>query len=137
MSWVVDTCIVIDVCNRDPLHHETSTALLRRLAHDGLVLCPVSFVELAPTFGGNVQQQCDFLDEAGFEYEDACWIKDDTYCANAAWHRYVAARRASVIRKRPLADILIGAFATRHDGLITRNPSDFAAIFPALPILTP
>lgn len=49
----------------------------------------------------------------------------------------VAARRAGIGRKRPIADILIGAFAVRHDGLITRNPDNFRPWFPQMKIIGP
>jgi len=62
------------------------------------------------------------------------WTQADTEEAHRAWHRYVTARRATKIAKRPLADILIGAFASRFDGLLTRNESDFKAAFPNLKI---
>ena len=32
---------------------------------------------------------------------------------------------------------MIGAFAVRTGGLITRNESDFRTLYPALPILNP
>ncbi len=33
--------------------------------------------------------------------------------------------------------LLIGAFASRFDGLLTRNEGDFRRVFPALRILVP
>ncbi len=39
--------------------------------------------------------------------------------------------------KRPLADILIGAFASRFDGILTRNEADFKTVFPSLAITAP
>ncbi|MBM3833050.1 MAG: type II toxin-antitoxin system VapC family toxin [Verrucomicrobia bacterium] len=39
--------------------------------------------------------------------------------------------------KRPLADILIGAFALRFDGLLTRNETDFRSVFSQLTIVSP
>jgi len=137
MSWVVDTCVIIDVLEDASEHNGVSVALLKRLAPDGLLLCPVSFVELAPAFEGDIKRQCDFLDETGIRYKLTAWLMKDTYCAHAAWYRQVAARRAGVAPRRPMADILIGAFAMRHDGLVTRNPSDFADIFPSLAIRVP
>ena len=38
---------------------------------------------------------------------------------------------------RLLADILIGAFAMRFDGILTRNQADFRRAFPTLPITAP
>jgi len=39
--------------------------------------------------------------------------------------------------KRPVADVLIGGFALRFDGLITRNTDDFRKLFPALRLIRP
>jgi predicted nucleic acid-binding protein len=36
-----------------------------------------------------------------------------------------------------VADVLIGALALRHDGLITRNGDDFLALYPKLRIVDP
>jgi predicted nucleic acid-binding protein len=41
------------------------------------------------------------------------------------------------LARRPLADVLIGAFASRYQGLITRNTDDFASIFPDLKVGVP
>ena len=137
MSWVVDTCIVIDAIGNLSGQWGASADLLVELEPSGLVLCPVSYVELAPSFSGDVERQNDFLETIGVEWEWPHWTREDTLCAHAAWQRQTAARRAGHTKKRPMADILIGAFAMRYEGLITRNPTDFADIFPALPIRVP
>jgi hypothetical protein len=36
-----------------------------------------------------------------------------------------------------VADLLIGAFASRHDGLITRNSVDFRVLYPQLQVIDP
>jgi len=136
MSWVVDTCIVIDVLQDTSEHSEASITLLDSMPPKSLVLCPVSFVELAPSFFGDVAHQRKFLDSVGIAYEER-WQRDDTLYAHAAWQRQTASRRAGKAPRRPMADILIGAFAMRHDGLITRNPVDFASVFPSLAIRVP
>jgi hypothetical protein len=40
-------------------------------------------------------------------------------------------------RHAPVADVLIGAFATTRQGLLTRNPAGFAVVFPSLTVVTP
>ena len=47
------------------------------------------------------------------------------------------AKRAGKIPKRPIADVLVGAFASRFDGILTRNVADFQPVFPTLNIVTP
>ena len=65
------------------------------------------------------------------------WTQADSEEAHRVWHRYVSARRAVQAPKRPIADVLIGAFATRFDGILTRNESDFRQVFPNLAITVP
>ncbi len=50
MVCVVDTCLVIDVLDDDPESGRAADEALDARAADGLVLCPVSYVELAPAF---------------------------------------------------------------------------------------
>lgn len=65
------------------------------------------------------------------------WTMADTLAAHGSWHQYVAGKRAGILSKRPMADILIGAFASRFEGILTRNIADFSAVFPSLRIEKP
>lgn len=137
MPWVVDTCIIIDVLDDDPDFGLASAEFLDRHAGDGLVVCPVTYVELAPVFEGDYRRQEYFLRQIGINCLEA-WILTDTRNAFQAWHRYTTARRAGRLAgRRPIADIQIGAFAERFQGLITRNQDDFAQIFPDMTLLAP
>jgi len=42
-----------------------------------------------------------------------------------------------IAAKRPIADVLIGAYAMRRSGLITRNANDFTMWFDKLAIVDP
>ena len=44
---------------------------------------------------------------------------------------------AGEVGKRPIADVMIGAYALKHDGLITRNEDDFRSLYPTLKIFNP
>jgi len=136
MSWVVDTCLLIDVLEDDPDFGEHSAALIDRMAHEGLTICPVTFAELAPAFLGDHKHQCEFLDAIGVHY-DVNWTYEDTKRAHKAWHTHIQHRRKGTTLKRPIADILIGAFAQGHQGLLTRNSRDFKHAFPTLTIKSP
>ncbi|HYG64661.1 MAG TPA: type II toxin-antitoxin system VapC family toxin [Thermoanaerobaculia bacterium] len=131
MAWVVDTCILIDVFEDDPRFGRHSALTLDACADQGLVLCPVTYTEMAPAFRGDLGLQDEFLTGIGIDFRQE-WSWADTLRAHRAWHDFIRKKRSRELPKRPLADILIGAFATRHDGLITRNPADFAAVFPDL-----
>ena len=136
MTWVVDTCVVLDVLEGDPDFGLASARLIDKLAGEGLTLCPVSYIELAPAFLGDKERQNEFLREIRIDYAQS-WDWSDTQQAHKAWYRYVNRRRQDRITKRPVADILIGAFACGRKGLLTRNEADFRAVFPTLTITTP
>jgi predicted nucleic acid-binding protein len=136
MAWVVDTCLLLDIGLDDPQFAGKSEQLLDRKAADGLVICPVTFVELAPAFGGQTKPLEEFLLNLGIECRED-WTWEDTKQANAVWSRYVQKRPAKQAAKRPVADVLIGAFASRFKGLLTRNSGDFSSLLPKLKILEP
>jgi len=85
---------------------------------------------------GDQTAQNEFLFNLGVTWPEA-WTQLDTEEAHRAWQRYIAARRGSKATKRLLADILIGAFASRFDGILTRNESDFRTVFPSLTVTAP
>lgn len=134
MSWVVDTCVVLDVLEDDPDFGMKSARLLEERLPEGLSVCPVTQVELSPAFGGDLAEQRRFFRQAGID--DLCgWTSADTEAAHHAWHLHIAGRRTGSLPKRPVADLLIGAFAVNRRGLITRNAGDFRKHFPSLEIL--
>ena len=138
MAWVVATCILLDIGLDDPEFGEASEALLLRKAKDGLVVCPVTFIELAPAFGGSLTALRKFLSGLAVDYTEL-WQDQDTQQAARAWSRHIARRRVHPVRttKRPVADMLIGGFALRFDGLLTRNTGDFRKLFPSLRLVSP
>jgi hypothetical protein len=131
VAWVVDTCLLIDVAENDPQFGEHSARLLDRRRSIGLLIAPVSYVELAPLFNGLQTVQNEFLESTGVNWTHS-WTWPDTIAAHRAWYDYMLRRRHRRISKRPIADILIGAFAMRFDGLLTRNTKDFRTVFPDL-----
>ena len=132
----MDTCVIIDVLEGDPEFGRDSARLLDKMAGEGLTVCPISYIELAPAFLGDGRRQNEFLSKIGVQYT-VPWDWKDTQRAHKAWERYVNRRRDRQISKRPIADILIGSFAAGRKGLLTRNPDDFNLIFPSLKILPP
>jgi len=65
VAWVVDTSLLIDVAENDPQFGENSARLLDRRRPVGLLVSPVSYVELAPLFNGVETAQNEFLDSIG------------------------------------------------------------------------
>lgn len=136
MSWVVDTCLIIDVLDDDPNFGESSAALLESMMPEGLTICPVGYVELAPAFLGDRRRQDEFLCAIGIDLADG-WTSEDTQTAHRGWMRQITLKRKGQGTKRPVADILIGAYASARTGLLTRNRSDFSTVFPELRIKSP
>ncbi|HTG37037.1 MAG TPA: type II toxin-antitoxin system VapC family toxin [Thermoanaerobaculia bacterium] len=133
MAWVVDTCVLLDVLEDDPEFGQSSALILDRLAEEGLTICPITYAEMAPAFEGNTSLQDEFLIGVGVDFRQD-WLWEDTLRSHEAWSDFIRRKRSGLVPKRPLADVMIGAFASRYQGLITRNQSDFATIFPELPI---
>ena len=136
MSWVVDTCVLLDIFEDDEDFALASADALDAHAADGLCIAPVTFVELAPAFHGNLDEEKTFLAGLGVEY-DCGEIRNAAETAAKAWAAHVTRKRTGRVAKRPVADALIGAFASVRQGLITRNASDFRALYPSLPIAEP
>jgi predicted nucleic acid-binding protein len=136
MAWVVDTCILIDILENDPAFGLASALTLKRLLPEGLVASPVTLVELSPAFNGEWSQEQRFLELVGVAYGEKFELAD-VRAAHGAWAAYVAARRQHREPRRPVADVLIGGFAMRFQGLVTRNANDFTRWFPDLRCLHP
>lgn len=136
MSWVVDTSVLIDVLEDDPEFGEASARTLDALAEHGLTICPVTYAELAPAFEGSRDLQEEFLTGIGVSFTED-WTRQDTIAAFEAWHAHVQRRRGGGGPRRPIADVLIGAFAQRYQGLVTRNEDHFRPAFPELEIHDP
>jgi len=123
MAWVVDSCVKFGLASANCLAAHLS---------GGLVIAPVTYVELAPAFGGDTLIQEAFLEQTGVEWLTS-WTRADTEIAHRLWAAHVQKKRAALGIKRPVADVLIEAFAKRFQGLITRNPKHFTTI----PVVAP
>lgn len=136
MPWVVDTSVVVDLVTGDPLFEPASTACLQAHLNDGLVVSPVTFVELGPSFSGDDLAAEAFLKASRIGTVEF-WTSADTLLAHRLWHQFQLRRRQSQLVKRPVADVLIAAFAERFQGIIARNASDFRNLLPSLRIVEP
>jgi predicted nucleic acid-binding protein len=136
MTWIVDTCVLLDVHLSDPTFGRSSAACLAHLLPQGLAITSTTFIELGPAFRGDIALAETFLDEVGVAHEafpgaveglTPAWDQDDTAVAFAAWSRHTQARRASggSVPRRPVADLFIATVARRFSGVVTRNSSHF------------
>lgn len=136
MIWVVDTCVLIDILKADPTFSKKSSQALQSKMDDVLEIAPITYVELAPAFKGDVAAQNEFL--------DALWIRcdfgenrDAVLAAHRSWYAHVLRKRAGMDYKRPVTDVMIGAYALSKGGIITRNEADFRTLYPTLEIFNP
>lgn len=136
MSWVVDTCVIIDIVCADEDFALPSAKALMAKANDGLLISPITYIELAPAFNGDVEFQNRTLAELQIEV-DFGENREAILSAYKSWFAHISRKRSGKTIKRPIADVMIGAYATQKDGLITRNEDDFRALFPDLPIFNP
>ena len=136
MTWVVDTCVVIDLVERDGEFSAASAAALSSKLDDSLVIAPITYVELVPVFDGDIERQNAFLRSAWIDF-DFAGNGDAVLAAHRAWYDHVMRKRAGTSKKRPIADVLIGAYAMQKGGLITRNEDDFRALYHNLTIFNP
>ena len=133
MAWVVDTCILLDIRLRDPAFGISSARCLQAHLREGLVISPVSYVELSPAFHGSAAQEEAFLQLTGVEYASVAWTARDTATAHQLWAEVIRKKRTGHGEKRPVADVLIKAFARRFQGIITRNPQHFTTVKTLVP----
>lgn len=136
MTWVVDTCVVIDLVERDGEFGEVSAAALASKIDDSFVITPITYVELGPVFDGDRERQDAFLKESWIDF-DFAGNKEAVVAAHKAWYEHVLRKRKGEATKRPIADVMIGAYALQKGGLITRNEDDFRSLYPELTIYNP
>ena len=136
MTWVVDTCVILDIMEQHPVFGTKSALALNSILDAPLVIAPITYVELAPAFNGDAYAQDAFLDGLWIGY-DFKGNKDAVLAAHKAWYEHVMRKRAGEVKKRPIADVMIGAYALEKGGLITRNEEDFRSLYPTLRILNP
>jgi predicted nucleic acid-binding protein len=136
MNWVVDTCILIDLLKADPVFARSSSAALQSKLDDVLIIAPITYVELAPAFRGNVEAQNEFLNALWIRY-DFEGNREAVLAAHKSWYEHVLRKRSGIEERRPIADVMIGAYALSRGGLITRNEVDFKSLYPNLTIFNP
>ena len=53
MSMVVDACVILDILQGDPVFGEASARTIEQYAGGGLIISPLTYVELSPAFLGD------------------------------------------------------------------------------------
>ena len=136
IMWVVDTCVIIDIISGDGEFSTVSADAIDAKRAEGLVIAPITYIELAPSFHGDIAKQDSILLGLGIEF-DFAGDRESVLAAHKAWYEHVLRKRLGGAVKRPIADVLIGAYAIEKGGLITRNEADFETLYPDLTIFNP
>ena len=95
MTWVVDTCILIDVFRGDKTFAAMSSMALQSKLDDVLTVAPITYVELSPEFNGDAAAQDAFLD-AMWIHRDFNGSKEAVLLAHKAWHEHIMRKRAGI-----------------------------------------
>ena len=67
---------------------------------DGLVLCPITYIELAPEFSGDSALQEQFFQRVGVQWLEP-WSRQDTLNAHRLWANYVEEKRSGLSANDP------------------------------------
>jgi predicted nucleic acid-binding protein len=130
---LVDTNVLVDVLENDPVWADWSVAQLRAQAQvHRLVVNPVIYAELALTF-----QAVEALDEAleALEIPMLEIPKPALFLAGKAFVRY---RRTGGTKQSVLADFFIGAHAAVAKlPILTRDTRRYATYFPSVRLVAP
>lgn len=133
MITAVDTSVLIDVLQPDPMFGPASADALRRAIGQGrLIACDVVWAEVSARFDArdDVTQVLNRLN-VGFSALQA----SDALEAGRAWGAY---RRRGGTRERVIADFLVGAHArSQAERLLTRDRGFFRTYFDDLSVVDP
>ena len=134
MITAIDTNILIDILEPDPVFGQASKAALKRCFQEGSVIaCEVVWAEVVTAYGNKKKQVVDVLDRIGIEY--SAMTLDAALKAAACWYAF---RKKNKVRDRIVADFLIGGHALiLCDRLLTRDSGFYRDYFKRLKVKSP
>ncbi len=134
MITAVDTNVIIDVLEPDPVHGEASLGLLRRALHEGsVVACEVVWAEVATAYDSKMKEVLGGLVQVGIRFMPMSEAAAIT--SAECWRKY---RLLSGKKGRIVADFLIGGHAlVQCDRLLTRDRGFYRTYFQKLVSMSP
>ena len=132
MITAVDTNVLVDILEPDPVHGEKSLTLLKRAMREGsVVACEVVWAEVATAYGEEMTKVLDALAQAGIAFMP---MNEDAAVKSAeCWQAF---RKRGGRGKRIVADFLIGGHAlVQCDRLLTRDRGFYRDYFDPLVLL--
>jgi len=133
MAVMVDSCVLLDVFNRDSQWFEWSSGALAEAADSGSILLnAVIYAEISIGFA-HIEQLEGFLPPDIFVFQDI--PREAAFLAGKCYLKY---RRRGGSKAQPLPDFFIGAHAAvARVPLITRDTKRFRDYFPGLRLIAP
>ena len=77
MTWVVDTCVILDILEGKTDFARKSALAIRSKLDDELVIAPITYVELAPAFNGNVAERTIRLQASSVDMDQTLHKADE------------------------------------------------------------
>jgi predicted nucleic acid-binding protein len=130
----VDTNILIDILEPDPVHGLRSKEALKKCLHEGAVVaCDVVWAEIATAYGENQDELTDALRTMRIGF--SAMSMEAALSAARSWHGY---RQRGRGRDRIAADFLIGGHASvQAERLLTRDIGFYRKYFTGVAVVTP
>ncbi len=130
---LVDSNVILDVFEDDPVWFEWSASTLERYGHaDTLYINPVVHSEVSIGFS-RIEDLEAALTQAGFQYMPI--PKEALFLAGKVFLRH---RRRAGAKTSPLPDFYIGAHAAvDHLQLMTRDVARFRTNYPTVKLISP
>jgi len=130
----VDTNILIDILEPDPVYGLRSKEALKKCLREGAVVaCDVVWAEVATAYGNNQNDLVEALQimRIGF----SAMSMESALGAARSWHTY---RRRGGGRDRIAADFLIGGHAAAQaERLLTRDLGFYRKYFKSVAVVSP
>jgi predicted nucleic acid-binding protein len=134
MITAIDTNILIDILEPDPVYGLRSKAALKQCLEEGAgVACDVVWAEVATAYGNDPGALIQALADMRIAF--SAMSREAAMAAAESWHHY---RRRGGKRDRIAADFLIGGHASvQADRLLTRDRGFYRKYFASLKVLCP
>lgn len=133
MITAVDTSVILDILTADSPHTASSLKFYGHCSDEGqLVVCPVVWSELRPTFDSD-DEMVKIFAKMNLIFDD--FGQEVATRAGVIWKKY---RTSKGPRTRILGDFMIGAHAElRADRLLTGDDGFYRSYFRNLKVLSP
>ena len=134
MITAVDTNILIDILEPDPVFGRASAVVLKQALREGsVVVCDVVLAEVATVYGKKQEDLVQIIDQLNIVFSPHS--KQAALQSALQWYQY---RQKGGKKGRIAADFLIGGHALAQcDRLLTRDRGFFRDYFQDLKLLNP